>query len=480
MSQIFLNKEVIGVLNTFNYYTYFDFKSDIDEVIITITSLDKNRQYDVYLKKNVINKNEKTEFGIDNKYSKASSQNYDLKGKTNPLTSAVSLRIKNYPKFLRTEYNILRVLITIDSFYYTTGKKVKILVSPVINDITRIRPEQNMYYYSCIENRKTEKAIFTLKNINKEDNLMIIEISSCKGNFFYTLTDTPPLDSETYTQLLKRKIPSNSYFSNGKSIITVRNLEEKTYYLTLFGAKYDFESIINGNGNIDKEEENKVDVLFYYYTTNEKKYNYLVTQDSLIYESKDNFSLKVFIPVIKKRDTLGKENNVDSMNYTLIVSDQKTDIFYMESTCYLAKLEQSNQISKFVNLQVEYDKNSNAFNIKGLEEGKTYYMNILGKNLNTGEIITYKPLIIVYSGTFKGTKIVLIILLVIILSVFLYLAFYFYRKYKIKKLQLSFIEENNSGNTFDKKVGKKININLDFIKKKYNDLTEDNNGINDI
>ncbi len=151
----------------------------------------------------------------------------------------------------------------------------------------------------------------------------------------------------------------------------------------------------------------------------------------------------------------------------------------MESTCYLTKLEQKNQISKFENLQVEFDKNNKAFNIKGLEEGKTYYMNILGKNVNTGEVITYKPVVIVYSGIFTGAKIALIIILVIILLLFLYMAFLIYRKYRLKKLQLNFVEENNSGNSYDKNIGKKSNINLDFVKKKYKDLTEDNNQIND-
>ena len=374
---------------------------------------------------------------------------------------------------MRTEAHVVRILINIESFYKIIGEKFKIIVTPVINQITRIRPQQNMYYFSNIEQRSIEKAVFNLKNVNKEDNLMIIEVSSCKGNFIYTLTDTPPLDTETYSQLQNKKIPSNVYNSNGKSIITVRNLEEKNYYLTLFGGNSDINTI-------NENEEKKVDVLFYYYTTNEKKYNYLVTQDSLIYESKDNFySLKLYIPEIKKRDTFGKVNNVDSMNYTLIVSDQKTDLDYMESTCYLTKLEQKNQISKFENLQVEFDKNNKAFNIKGLEEGKTYYMNILGKNVNTGEVITYKPVVIVYSGIFTGAKIALIIILVIILLLFLYMAFLIYRKYRLKKLQLNFVEENNSGNSYDKNIGKKSNINLDFVKKKYKDLTEDNNQIND-
>lgn len=56
---------------------------------------------------------------------------------------------------------------------------------------------------------------------------MIIEMSACKGNFIYALVDSLPKDYETYTDLTKRSVESNIYSSNGKKIITVRNIEPK-------------------------------------------------------------------------------------------------------------------------------------------------------------------------------------------------------------------------------------------------------------
>lgn len=41
-------------------------------------------------------------------------------------------------------------------------------------------------------------------------------MSACRGNFIYVLVDSPPDDSETYTELQKRSIESNIYNSNGK------------------------------------------------------------------------------------------------------------------------------------------------------------------------------------------------------------------------------------------------------------------------
>ena len=368
---------------------------------------------------------------------------------------------------MRTNYNSVRILINISPLEYTFNNKIKVLVTPIINNILRIKPEEKKYYFSGIDNKLSERVVFNLKNINSENDLMIIEISSCKGDFVYTITDIPPLDTETYDQLQKRKMSSSIYSSNGKNIITINNIEVKEYYLIIFGSNNTQEI----DSHINENEKNNVDVLFYYYTTNKKIYNYLVTDDSLIYKTKNYFSsIKVFIPELKKRDIFGKENYADSMNYTFIISDQKKDLLYMESTCYLTKMIQNNAISKY-NLNIDYDKTNNAIDVKGLESGKTYYINILGKNTQTGDVITYKPLIIVFTNVTSSIKIFVIIILVIALIIFLYIAFTICRKYRIKKMQLKFIEENNNiDDSFKNKNNKTNNINMDFITKNEDDI----------
>ena len=165
------------------------------------------------------------------------------------------------------------------------------------------------------------------------------------------------------------------------------------------------------------------------------------------------------------------------MNYSIIISNQKKDFVYMESTCYLTKLQQNSIQNKFEDLDINFDEEKNQFIVAGLKSGKTYYMNILGKNEHTGEVITYKPVMIIYSLKTRKIKIGIIILLTFIILAFLYIAFTLYRKYRLQKLQLNFIEENNDGSSIKKKIGKSSNINLDFVKKKYNDLTEDNQGL---
>jgi len=474
-----LNKEIIGVINNYNYDAYFDFRTDTDEVLITVTSLDPDKQVDVYLKTNIVEKNAINNDGV--KYSMASKTNFDLKGRTHPLTSAISLKIRNAPENMRSNIRTVRILINIHSETYLTSHKVKIMASPVMNNITRIRPEQNKFYFTGFEKKYVERTVFTLKNQDKNDDLMIIEVSACKGNFIYTLTKTAPLDVETYMDLKRREIPSRIYSSNGKKIITVRNLEENEYFLTLFGAnnKRDVDYILNQDKDPNQRPEggNAVDVLFSYYTTTEKEYKYLVTNDFLNYDSSDDFySVKFNIPKLKKRDTFGRENYADAMNYTFIVSNKKSDFVYMESICYLTKLEQNNGINKFEDLKIQYNEEENTFNVEGLKLGKPYYMNILGKNTITGEVITYKPVMILYTLTRRRIKVGITIVLTLIVICFLYTAYSLYRKYRLQKMQLNFVEESND-NSFNTRFGKSKNIGMDFVKENYNDMTEDKQGL---
>ena len=486
MTKLPLNKETYTTMKNFNCYAYFEISNDLDEIILTITSLEKDITYDVYAKINVIDALTEDQINEQSKLRKPSKYNYDIKGETNSVTSSLALRIKNVPKNLRNSMHSTIVLINIESKYYSNDKKVKLFASPVLNNILRLYPQQRRYYFSEIEQNYTEKVIFNLKYNNFEDDLMIIEISSCKGNFFYALTDYPPLDTEDYNTLKEKSVPSEIYSSNGKKIITVKNLESKEYFLILFGgsenSKFDIDiNNTNNNENNKKEKENEIDVLFYYYTTSEKNFNYLVTNDTLEYESKDDFNSIIFmIPETKKRDIFGRENYANSMDYSFIFTDEKNDFDYMESTCYLIKLKQKNNNEKYKNIEVEFDDKKKIFKITGLEGGKEYYMNIIAKNSNTGEFITYKPVKIVPSLTTRRLKFALAIFLIIMLILFLFAAFYVYKKYRIKKIELNHIEDLNrmSPKNKNKNIAKLKNINLDFVKKKYNQLSEDNQELN--
>ena len=245
----------------------------------------------------------------------------------------------------------------------------------------------------------------------------------------------------------------------------------------VYGAKKATDEIIkNNNEEINLNNDGlETDILFIYYTTKKKNYNYLVSQDYLNYESKnDYYYVKIKLPDLKKRDILGRENYVDYMNYTFIVSEKKEDFEYMESTCYLTKLMQNKERSKnYQYLQTQYDKVNNVINVKGFKGGKVYYINILGQNSHTGEIITYNPLMITTSLLQRSVSIFVIVFLVIIIIIFIFLTFSIYRKYRIEKAQLDIFDSNKT----DEDRVKPNNINLKVLKKKYNSLEEENKNL---
>ena len=136
---------------------------------------------------------------------------------------------------------------------------------------------------------------------------------------------------------------------------------------------------------------------------------------------------------------------------------------------------QAKSLKKSEQMEIKFNENNKCFTIKGLEGGKEYYMNILARNVKTGEAITYKP-VKFQASTYSGKlKMFLIIFLVFIFILFLYMAFTVYRKYRIKKIELNYVEDQNrmSPKNKGKILGKLKNINLDFVKKKYNQLSED-------
>jgi len=483
MTYIPLNKEIIGIVNSYNYFAYFDFMQDSEFIFITITAVDTTKQFNVYLKKNLINKKS---LNSQTTLSKPNSVNYDIKGTTNKLTSAISFRIKNVPREVRESF-VVRLLINVESVTYSYNQKVNILISPVINNINNLRPRQNTYYFTGFEKKNSDKTLYTLKSRSIDDNLMIIEMSACKGSFVYALVDSIPKDYEAYTDLTKRSVKSNIYSSNGKKIITVRDIEpKKEYYLLVYGTNNPFWiDFINSqtkkerNNDDDKnkvknEFESEVEILFYYFTTNQKNYKYLVSQDTLNYESiQDSFGLNIFIPQLRRRDTFGRENYLDSMNYTFIVSEKLIDYAYMESTCYLTKLIQ-NKNHDHDYITTNLNKETNTMTVEGLIAGKTYYMNILTTNELSGEVITYKPIVFATSLKERRLKIIGIFFLTLVLLLFTIFAYYICRKYKIEKTKLSSLDiEKTSDGPFKSK-----NINLNVIKKNYNTLSEDSESIN--
>ena len=168
------------------------------------------------------------------------------------------------------------------------------------------------------------------------------------------------------------------------------------------------------------------------------------------------------------------------MNYTLVVSEKKSDFMYMGSTCYLTKLIlEKEKKNEYDYLNINYDKEKNILNVDGFLGGKTYYMNILAKNEYTGEAVTYKPIEIRTINIPNSLKDFVIFFLIIIFVFFFYVTCKIYRKSRIERSKIQFEIEKTPESSLKSKIGNIKNISLNIIKKKYNILREDNKGLNE-
>ena len=78
------------------------------------------------------------------------------------------------------------------------NEKIKILITSIMYNINTINPDPGVYYFSRLKDIYKDKTLFLLRNQNEEDDLMVIEISMCQGDFLYVLVDSPPNYKETY------------------------------------------------------------------------------------------------------------------------------------------------------------------------------------------------------------------------------------------------------------------------------------------
>ena len=58
-----------------------------------------------------------------------------------------------------------------------------------VNKYEKIFSLQRKYIYSSLSSFKKDKTIFTLRKDDKDDDLLIIEISSCKCDFGFKVTE---------------------------------------------------------------------------------------------------------------------------------------------------------------------------------------------------------------------------------------------------------------------------------------------------
>ena len=465
----------IGKANTFKlndeyFYGYFDLLDEYQEVVLTVMNKNPEDILILYVKYNIFEPNmenlEENEYKIDI----PKEGNYDFKGVTNKLLGSITIKIPQLDKNKRENKNV-RVLFYLNlqrSILSAEGTLVNILVSPSVNYYKRIETLPKQVYFSSEKTTIKDTTIFDINKANKKDNIIILEVSACRGQF-----ETQLNNQITYYKNPFTEIKSNSYVSKGRKVLTLLNATLDTYYLSVWvsGSNCDMK-------NSTECLEEGGEYLLYYYSTDSDNYRTNVFEPIFTFEEVSTGKIELKLPNLKDKNSNKIDDEISIKNFNIFISDDMKDFENMESLCYLSKMG-----NNYANFKFEYKNEKNIFIVDGLDPSKTYYINIEFQNLKTGEKIVFKPLLIVLNK--KGVNRVGIIIIIFIILTLLIISCVYYKKYKKTYEELEYrLTEIRSGfdikNPDHKKENEKIEkpmIELGKINKakiKYTTLDEEN------
>ena len=439
-----IGKIITYQLNSNIFNGYIDVYDEYDNIILSIKSDDPKLTANVYVTLNEIvpfSQNQKQEFNYP------TNQSYTYSGKTNYLTSTVSIKIDTLKK--SNNGNNLRIFYKVEltgDFSHRNSnlaKTIGVLVTPQVKNIQRIEANPYTIYYNSQNAKNEMKSIFDLKKVDNNDDIFVIEISACKGQF-----DADLMNEINYFNDEKdgKKINVDKKYQQGRLMLTGHNLKSENYYLGIWGSKNDENSFENNNNNNNNnsylnkpmEYSNEVEYLLYYFTTNNKNYVYSSVESYINPIYLKNGDIKLEISKMKIKNSVGnlvEMKNVD-LSYEIVVSTNINDFSYMSSICYLSKMKNSTQNYK------TYVKDNEIY-ISGLKSSTKYFINIIIRNPISGELITLTPTII-ETKPFK-LPIAYIIIAIIIVIILVIVICYYRSEYLITKAELKY-EQNDVRN----------------------------------
>ena len=460
------------------FYGYFDISEEYEDVEFSL-SVERNLKFyaEVYIKINVIEKDKITQIKKNEEkmndefsfyhYSLPSTGNYDFTAVTDKILGKISLNINNLPKFSEQELmkgnKIIRAL-----FYVQLGKLnfepvqeeknenshngddndskeeeldfskslINIVITPGIGKIKYIDIKPFVYYFSNLTYNRTshkkrivENKIYSLTCENPKNDILVIEISSCQGQYEVSLYD----ELITKENINSDGIKYNENNLNGKKVIYIRNIRSKHYYLNIKSKR----SKIFCNMYKLKDEEcgNDLSYLIYYYTTVNESLSYQDVDKWIFHEPYGRGKVKLELPLIITYDLELNRKTIKDYKFDVFATKNKDYTSKMGSVCYLSRLSPNEtEIFKLEGLTVW--NNSYLF-LKNLEPGQIYYINILAQNLITKELIAFNP-IEVYAGG-SSSPFWRFINFMVVFGLIAVLCYYIY-KYKKTHNELVFIK----------------------------------------
>ena len=460
-----MNRKIQTQLTDGKLYTYIELLQDYEEITFTASNTHINSGFTVYAKTSIVNS---INFNQMFRYSAPSRNNYDVKAKSNSLTNSLSIKIKNIPKNLYMKTNKVITIFYFENYHAgSSTDRISILAYPNVNNFERIVPNQRSYVYSSLSSIQKDKTIYVLKKQNANDDLLIIEISSCKGNFGFSLSENLLINDKKPL----KTVPAEVTESKGKKIILAKVEEDIEYYLSIYGLSED-------QMVFDEKDNKGIEFLLYYYTIKKGEYSSTEFSSKMEYELKGPGNIILNLPNL---DEINSKYKAEDLQISVIITTNLNEFNYMDSICYLArKFDYLNSNNYMKNYTIEVDQNTNKVEIDKLDPKTNYYINVLIKNKKTGEIISLNPIQVLPNKKFYQSYSIMIILIIAIV-ILIFVIFYFYRKYRIAKAKFDY-EKNDIKNmgTIPKSITELKQIEEaknKQAKEKYNSLTEDTGNI---
>ena len=480
---------------------YFDIFDEFDGVEFTLT-LDNvnNKKAVVYIKINDLDK--KDDYDLDDKtaenaykYSLPTEKNYDYKASTDSSLGLLSIDINKLPKIQNQENKFIRALFLVqiknvksifreyDDDYYTHESTVHILINPSQNYVKRVDAKPFEIFYSnesVIYDKRgklqsVSEKIYALEKRYKDDDTMVIELSSCSGELNYKLSSFYNMSEEN----IDYEEPEEEY---GRKMIIIKNLKQKHIYLSIKPSEMNEEC-----EDSYSQCKTRLSYLMYYYSTTESNFLISSINETLEYQSMGRGKVKLIIPKISSRNIWGGYRDYNDYKFDLFLTTNESHFSSMGSVCYLSRyIDEVDPFSIYRDITL---KNNKEFTTLKLNYYETYYINILARNSITGEIITFNPIEVPNGGYFPWPLWQTILYYIIIAFICAGIGYFIKQIYlKFKNGDYSPVNNNDFGRRdgYERADGYQrpnVNIEMPNIKKdeyssdkvKYANLSEDEN-----
>ena len=423
--EIPLGKMISYYAKNDEFYGYFDIEEEYTNIELSI-SLEKNLKMsaELYVKMNTLNINKLDKSNNSNIYSYSipSEENCDYKMETDKTLGTISLNIRNLPKlneedkknkFIRglfyikikrknfepiprADPDIKDKIKEMVKNQYEDKSLINILFTPGINNIKRVKTSPYVYYFSNLtyENKTKERIpetkIWELRKDKIGHDIMVIEISSCSGEYSFKIQDH-------FISGINNDVTLNYYEKkeHGKHSIYINNLKSNIYYLSIEANENDIMCKMKNQEKTNINCGNDLSYIMYYYTDYEQNLKVSKVEKILNYVPYGKGKIKVEIPEIIFKDINYNEREIDDFKFDVFATKKKEYFDKLGNVCFLSRFTPSEDT--VFTIEDKKITKKKALIISGLGYRNQYYIGILMQNANTRELFAFDP-VVIWSG----------------------------------------------------------------------------------